>query len=385
MDIQEAVKRSKKHTLKRGEVISWVKVKELLGGSESPEHYRAIWRNQFGNRPSDNDSNVKVRLSTSRDFKKGIQDSKAILVSELKRERTINELCYATGYTELELLGSIEKLRIEGYSVVQFRLGEQIGYTINTNVQPSYYEYKHYHDVSSTFKIGIVSDTHIGSLYWQRTFLKMAYDDFKANKITEVYHAGDISDGVYPQRAGNMFELYARGFDEQVDAIIQDFPRVEGITTFFITGNHDLTHQYNGGANIGIAVERARPDLKYLGQEFAKIWLTPKVDLDLEHPGGGSAYALSYRTQKRIDAMSGGLKPKILAVGHFHKNMYYFYRNIHVLPLASFQAQTPFLRRGGIISDVGYVIVEISVNENGDIIRFTPTYCPMYVPIKEKF
>ena len=45
-----------------------------------------------------------------------------------------------------------------------------------------------------------------------------------------------------------------------------------GITTYFILGNHDETHIRNGGANTGIAIARARPDMKYF------LALVPRVN-----------------------------------------------------------------------------------------------------------
>ena len=168
-------------------------------------------------------------------------------------------------------------------------------------------------------------------------------------------------------------------------SIEKDYPRVEGITTYFITGNHDATHVMNGGANIGNAIEKRRPDMKYLGHEYAKVWLTDKVDLDLVHPRDGTSYALSYKIQKRIDAMSGGSKPKIMAVGHYHKNFYMFYRNIHAFSMASFQAQSPFMRGLGLVSDVGYLILEMDINEHGDIINIKSNYKPLYKTIKEDY
>ena len=57
-----------------------------------------------------------------------------------------------------------------------------------------------------------------------------------------------------------------------------------------------------------------------MGHSFAKVWLTPKCDMDLVHPIDGSAYALSYSGQKYCDSLSGGEKPKIIAMGHHHNS-----------------------------------------------------------------
>ena len=381
MKLLEAVERATRKARTGRVLTSWDKVAELMKESKSPEYYRSQWRRLQGT----HDPKHTVRSSSKESMKKGYTEPRSILIEELKKIRTIDELIFATKYSRMELLGTIEQLRLDGYEVAQVRFGNEIAYTLKTNINTTYYEFKHYHDINKTIKIGLVSDTHIGSNYWQKTFLKIAYEDFKKNGITSVYHFGDLSDGMYSNRAGNIYEIHSYGFDQQVDEIEKDYPREEGITTYFITGNHDATHMMNGGANIGNAIEKRRPDMKYLGHEYAKVWLTDKVDLDLVHPRDGTSYALSYKIQKRIDAMSGGLKPKIMAVGHYHKNFYMFYRNIHAYSMASFQAQSPFMRGLGLVSDVGYLILEMDINKHGDIISISSSYKPLYETIKEEY
>lgn len=307
------------------------------------------------------------------------------LISDLQKEKTLEELIGRTKLPKNEVLGMIEQLRIDGYDIRRIqRQGTTLYYSSKT-ADTTYEQFEHYHDVDQTFKVGLVSDTHTSSKYWQRTYLHMAYDDFEKEGIHSVYHAGDISDGMYSNRAGNIYELYRFGYDEQLEEIIKEYPMRPGIVTNFITGNHDATHMMNGGANIGKGIEAARPDMVYLGHEYAKIWLTDKVDLDLIHPRDGTAYAYSYKTQKRIDAMSGGQKPKIMVTGHYHKNFFMQYRNIWTIGMPSFQAQSPFMRGMGLVSDVGYIILEIKVNKNGDLIEVTPRYKPFYVMKQEVY
>lgn len=384
MELLEAVKRSQKKTRARGTVTSWANVKKLMGGTLTAEQYRAKYRVQYGDQAK-SDKMQKVKLSADRSFKKGITDPIEILLDQLLRERTIEELCYATSMTEIEVLGNIEQLRIKGYSIINIHFGDTIAYKMDKIVKETYYEFKHYQNVDKTIKFAIISDTHIGSNYWQPSYLEMAYDDFVKEGITNVYHAGDITDGMYSNRAGNIYEIHSFGTDQQVDEVVDRFPQRDGITTYFITGNHDATHMMNGGANIGKAIARERKDLVYLGHEYAKIWLTENVDMDIVHPRDGSSYALSYRLQRKIDAMSGGSKPKILVSGHYHKNLYLFYRNIHAYLLASFQAQSPFMRGKGLVSDLGYMIIELKVNHEGDIIEINGRYKPFYEPIDEKY
>lgn len=379
MELLEAVKQSKTKYRTGRTIINWSKVAELMGNDKTIESYRSKYKRIIGQ----SKDNSKLIKKVNNNIKKGVISSKDIIVKEITSAKTLDELCYLTKLSELEVYGTIEQLRTEGYDIIQSRVGDKVCYQSNKKAHITYHEFQHFHDVKTVIRIGLISDTHIASIYFQKLFLQLAYKDFKKNGIKDVYHCGDITDGMYGNRPGSVYELYAIGFDQQADAVEREYPQEEDITTHFITGNHDATHMANGGANIGLAIAKRRKDMKYLGHEYAKIWLTDKVDLDLVHPRDGSAYAYSYKTQKRIDAMTGGSKPKIMAIGHYHKNFTMFYRNIWTLGMASFQSQSPFMRGMGLVSDVGYVILEIVVNHNGDIIELTPRYKSLYEMVKE--
>ena len=285
MELAKAIERS---TYLKGnkEQISWFNVSKLMNEDRSPEYYRAQYRRQMGT----HDPKQKVRVSANKAKAQGHTEPKSILAQELKKTRTIDELIKATGMNRLEVLGTIEELRLNGYDIIQARYGDEVAYSVNQKIEQTFADYKHYHTTSKKIKIGIVSDTHMGSKYFQKSFLDRAYDDFMEKGITDVYHAGDITDGFYTNRPSSIYELYAIGFDQQADDVVKNYPRRDGITTHFLTGNHDATHVVNGGANIGKAIAKNRQDMKYLGHEFAKIWLTPKVDMDMVHPRDGSCF-----------------------------------------------------------------------------------------------
>lgn len=377
MELFEAVKLSERKTPKM-KMISWKKVAKLME-TGNPEMWESRYRRGIGKLPSEK---TGARTQATRDFKKGIVEPESMLISQLKNERTIENLCFTLSKPRVEVLGMIEELRLQGYDIIQVRIGDTIAYTTNKVLSTTYDEFKHYQKMNQTFRIGIISDSHICSKFWQLTHLREAYRNMKDMGVENVYHAGDITDGFYKER---MFESYAYGADDQVDEVVDKFPRVEGMTTFFIVGNHDATHIRNGGANVGKAIANRRSDMVYLGQDYAKIWLTDKVDMDLIHPGDGSAYALSYQLQRRINNMTGGKKPRILVTGHYHKYFSMFYRNIWAISAASFQAQSNWMRGKAIESDMGYIILDININECGDIAEFVQRYYPFYVAVEEKY
>ena len=130
--------------------------------------------------------------------------------------------------------------------------------------------------------------------------------------------------------------------------------------------------------DLGRAIADKRPDMVYLGRDCAVVNLTDKCTLELRHPWDGTAYALSYKPQKIIEAMEADSKPNILAIGHYHKVEYLFYRNVHCFQTGCFQSQTPFTRGKGISVHMGGWIVEILVGEDGAIKEIMPTLIPFY-------
>lgn len=250
------------------------------------------------------------------------------------------------------------------------------------NQEPS--SHKSVWDGTKTLKIAIMGDTQMGSKYTQLTHLNNFYDICKEEGIKDVYHTGDITDGL-KMRVGHEYELYAVSADDMIEDVVKRYPKRDGITTHFITGNHDASIYKQVGYDVGNAIARQRDDMEYLGRDCSVVYLTPKCKLELRHPWDGTAYALSYKLQKMIESMESDSKPNILAVGHYHKAEYMFYRNVHALQTGCFQAQTPFTRGKNISVHLGGWIVEIKVTDDGTIKSFAPRFIPYYASIKDDY
>lgn len=237
---------------------------------------------------------------------------------------------------------------------------------------------------STEIRFALIGDTHIGSKYTQFTHLHGFYDILAAEGVTDVYHAGDITDGL-KMRVGHEYELYEISADEMRDDVIRNYPIRPGVTTHFITGNHDASLYKQVGYDIGPAIAEKRPDMEYLGRDCTIVQLAPGCKLELRHPWDGSAYAMSYKPQKMIEAMESDSKPNILAIGHYHKAEYLFYRNVHAFQTGCFQSQTPFTRGKGISVHIGGWIITVRVDAGGTIRAISPTFIPYYNSIKDDY
>lgn len=339
---------------------------------------RALW--DYEHKGIERELVVKVNRPTKREPKtkdKPLEVTREEILDRLKKGATLTDF----GGSERVIKAHIEDLVDEGYCI------EEINgvYKLVTTVITKENIHKEEWNGQELITFGVVSDTHIGNKHTQMSFLNEAYDIFEKMGIDMVIHCGDISDGVYKNRDEQIYELFAYGADNQVDYIVKNYPRKDNITTHFICGNHDLTHLRNGGVDIGKQIALRRSDMKYLGMNNARLWITPNCDVEINHPGDGSAYAMSYSIQKYIDSMTGGEKPKILLNGHHHKFMYLYYRNIHALEVPSTEAQTPFMKSKRLAAYTGALICKVWVDAEGTIKRFNCELVPLLIPKENDF
>lgn len=243
-------------------------------------------------------------------------------------------------------------------------------------------------------KVGMISDNQLGNKTARTDVLATAYDHYESEGITNVYNAGNVIDGYNPRI--NAFELLPEAgpsIERQCKYAAQVYPKKEGIDTHFVTGDcHEGWYSRGNGLNVGKAmrdrfIENDREDLEYVGHIEADIELRPDglpkgvrgPILRLTHPGGGTAYAKSYKTQKWAESLQGGEKPQVALVGHYHKSGYFVERNIHCFLAGCTSDQSIFMRKHNIPAEVGYWILAIKVNrKDGAITRVNPEWVPFF-------
>jgi len=220
----------------------------------------------------------------------------------------------------------------------------------------------------NTLRFGAFGDTQLGSLYERVDCLHAFYQQAAARGIQLMLHTGDVLDGVNMYK-GHIYELHKHGFEQQSQWFAEKAPRHPGIKTMFITGNHDRSLKNAAGVNVGKELQQLRPDWECIGEDSGRVALvTPngrRFVVDLLHPGGGTAYAISYSAQKIANSLSGGDKPDLLAMGHFHKaELLPTYHNIVVIQTACFQDQTPgYMKPKGLDAHIGGWLFDVCVGD----------------------
>lgn len=255
----------------------------------------------------------------------------------------------------------VEKLMLREQKVRQ-RLQQQLKTSIESHNTPV----AEYFGKKAIF--GVIADTQYGSLYDRHDLVGKAYEIMAREGIKNVFHAGDICDGVKMYR-GHEYELECHGADAQVEHVTKTHPRHKGMRTYFILGNHDISFWKHGGLDIGKMIAVQREDMTYIGMDEATVPL--KIDgtilrIMLAHPAGGTAYAISWRSQKIIEALPGGRKPDVLIIGHYHKADFMpVYRNVPAFQAGCLQSQTPFMKTRALAAHLGFWMVEVHATKDG--------------------
>ena len=240
------------------------------------------------------------------------------------------------------------------------------------------------HFIDKPIKFGIVADMHMCSKSERLDVVNAAYDEFAVQGIDTVLCPGNYVDG---EARFNRYELYAHGIADQCQYCIDHWPQREGIKTFYIDGDcHEGWYLQREGIEFGRylmleAQRQGRKDLVYLGSMEADIELKApngSAVIKIMHPGGGTAYAISYAVQKLAESYQGGEKPAVAIVGHYHKFEYSFPRSIHMLQPGCCQDQTRFMRKLKLAAHVGFSTIELQQDIGGSITRFTPTFYPFW-------
>ena len=229
-----------------------------------------------------------------------------------------------------------------------------------------------------SYVFGACSDNHLGSKYARLDVLHELYDIYAREKVDRVFNAGNWIDG---EASFNQHDLLIHGMDAQLRYLAENYPQRPRIHTYAVSGDdHEGWYAQKFGVDIGRRAEQTmreakRRDWHDLGFMESHIRLRhaksgKEAILAVVHPGGGSAYALSYSIQKIIEALDGGEKPQVGLYGHYHKLWAGNIRNVWCVQTGTTEDQTPFMRKKKLAAHVGGCIVELKQDaETGAITR----------------
>jgi predicted phosphodiesterase len=192
--------------------------------------------------------------------------------------------------------------------------------------------------VGERFRLGVVSDLHLGSKYCLRYQLKDCVARIYRAGARDILIPGDLLDGCYPH---GQFELRYSGIEDQTADLFRSLPQFDGLRYHAVTGNHDETFTKPTGLNVGRYIEgyfrdHGRDDIRFYGDRAATLRIGGTT-VRMLHPMGSCSYAVSYRLAKFAESFDSAEKPGILLVGHWHRSCYLYTRGIHIMACPTFQ------------------------------------------------
>lgn len=215
-------------------------------------------------------------------------------------------------------------------------------------------------------RLGIVSDTHLGSKQEQLSSLRAFYAYAEAEGVHAFVHGGDLTQGIYKKR--QMAQgIHAHGSDAQAAYAIEVYPR-SPVQTHIIGGNHDWTFMLESGTNIVRLVAEHRPDLTYLGQDASYLTIDG-FRFYVIHPDGGNTYAKSYKPQKVVEAIPRDRGVQVALLGHYHTEGKFETMDTQALMLPCFQGSYGYLIRKSLYPSIGGIILDLW--RDGDTDRIT--------------
>lgn len=288
---------------------------------------------------------------------------------------SLKDLAARVGATKGQALDLVENLRESGYSIYQHGDVYHLDRLPQTSVAGGRPMLEYLSDEDGNYHFGACGDTHLGSKYARLDVLNDLYRRYAELGVDRVFHTGNWIDG---ERRFNKHDLLVHGLGPQVRYLVEKYPRVGGLTTFAVAGDdHEGWYAQDMGLDIGRFAETAmrdagREDWVNLGYIEADVALVhaktgERSILRVAHPGGGSAYATSYTSQKYVESLEGGDKPAVVLLGHYHKGELLLTRNVWTIQTMCTQDQTPFARKKRLEFAVGGVAVRLRQAEDGSI------------------
>ena len=288
-----------------------------------------------------------------------------------KKERTLSEMCDILEMKDYEVLGLISLMKDNGY-VIDYIDGKIIRSQSDfVNKEGFFIPKDSYH-----IKFLALADTHLSSKWDRIPLIEKAYEVAEKENCDFVTHSGDILEGdFHNKRADHIYQVRALGM-EQVEYAIEKYPKSK-LSTYFITGNHDLTFVKTCGADVGKMIAKERKDLIYLGQDLADLKFE-KIKIRLRHGAGSASYSKSYKLQKYCETLPIDDIPSIILQGHFHFSGFFKNRDIYCFNVPSLQGYTPFAKAMGMESEMGFWLIDLYTDDKGNINNLSPKLYNFY-------
>lgn len=302
-----------------------------------------------------------------------------------QREISLSELCEKLDLNKYQVLGLINSIREEGINISEKRYDDDI-YLFNHGEKINNEEsnIKFTTDENNEFKFVAISDLRFGSKSQQLSILNDIYAKAYEMGYRNVIICGNITEGLYPINNKYADSTFLDDTLRQVDYITANFPKIEGMKTYFITGKKDHTHMKKNKIDIGKRISSTRSDMIYLGEGNSNVYVD-KTKMNIFASSLGKTYTVSYRPQQQIDSFRSEDKPEIILCGGLLQMEKFNYRNVNCISVPSVCATTEEMEDKRQTNTVGAWYITVKNNEKGNLESINAIDSVYYVTQKDDY
>ncbi len=298
-----------------------------------------------------------------------------------RKERSCNDVCNHFGINILEFSCIVNRLKASGINIIVSGSGDDAS-VLNLDERNLSGDNIFTLDIGNDteFNALVISDTRLGSKYQQLSRLNFAYQEAWRNGIDKTILLGDVTEGLYGLNNPYYDTLFADTTDKQVDYVIDNYPYIEGMKTYFITGDQDATHTAKNGMDIGRIISEERDDMIYLGNMRCTLNIR-KMKILAQHLKIGAfdrAKTISLKPQDAIYAMRSEEKVDIILDGHILASQQMTERSMREIAVPSLVATTPKIRKSAIPHNVGFVLLKTKLTRDGKFDNMEAVFAPFY-------
>ena len=281
------------------------------------------------------------------------------------QEILLEDLAKETKISIFELSKLIEELKDEGYPLAQSQREGNLYLNYSKVEDLKQNEINIETKDNEPFKVLVISDLRMGSIYEQPTILQDLIQTSYKEGYRNVIICGNLFEGLYPtngktQKAQYYNSLFLKDRQSQLSHFINMYPYLDGMKTYFITGEKDHTLTNDFEKSIGLVIESIRDDMFFLGEKIGKLKVND-TDILVRSDKAKKTYTVSYRLEQFINSIRSEDKPDIvLNGGQLQMEHLPNYREIEGFSVPSLVATTPEMTDKSWSNTVGAWQLEIS-------------------------
>ena len=152
----------------------------------------------------------------------------------MKQDMPIETFMAKFNYSASELNGIIELCKLYGKDISIVPMGDTLVFKKNNTKTPNVSKLSIDDSKLNHNQICVISDTHFGNIHNQLHLVNEIYREAYNRGIRTVLHVGDVVDGNYPNRPENFRQQFLSGFDQQAGYVVDMYPEIDGMTTYYI-------------------------------------------------------------------------------------------------------------------------------------------------------